>query len=35
VQGPHDNPRAVVRTLTAKLGEGGFDVVAPAVGSAF
>jgi hypothetical protein len=34
VQGPHDNPRAVVRTLTEKLGEGNFDVVAPMVGSA-
>lgn len=29
VQGPHDNPRAVIRTLTDKVGEGNFDVVAP------
>jgi len=35
VQGPHDNPRAVIRTLTEKLGKGNFDVVAPVVGSAF
>jgi hypothetical protein len=35
VQGAHDNPRAVIRTLTDKLGDGNFDVVAPVVGSAF
>jgi hypothetical protein len=27
VQGPHDNPRAVIRTLTASVGEGNFDVL--------
>jgi hypothetical protein len=29
VQGPHDNPRAVIRTLTDSIGEGNFDVFAP------
>jgi hypothetical protein len=29
VQGPHDNPRAVIRTLTDNLGEGNFDVIVP------
>jgi hypothetical protein len=27
VQGPHDNPRAVIRTLTDSVGEGNFHVV--------
>ena len=27
VQGPHDNPRAVIRTLTDTVGEGNFHVV--------
>jgi hypothetical protein len=34
VQGPHDNPRAVIRTLTESVGEGNFDVIAP-VGAMF
>jgi hypothetical protein len=29
VQGPHDNPKAVIRTLTDSVGHGNFDVVAP------
>ncbi len=28
ISGPHDNPNAVLRTLTRSVGEGGFDYVA-------
>jgi hypothetical protein len=33
VQGPHDHPRTVIRTLTGSVGEGNFDVFAPMVGT--
>jgi hypothetical protein len=35
VQGPHDNPRAVIRKLTEAVGDGNFDVIAPVMGGAF